>query len=95
MVGRLSRAANQIKLRGVERAFDEYIMDLIPERLKGEIASFDIKDPHTSEIIVAQGRRITIRHIKIMEKAGINKLTVPYEYLIGKIVSSKILNEIF
>src|SRR3982750_2142631 len=50
-------------------------LDLIPERLRGEIAPFEIKK--AGKLIVEKGRRITIRHIQLLEKAGIKKLEVP------------------
>src|SRR4030066_900741 len=42
------------------------MLTLIPERLRGDIASFDIKDKK-GNIIVQQERRITARHIKEIE----------------------------
>ena len=62
----------------------EFHIDLIPARLRGEIASFDIIVPKTGEMIVEQGRRITTRHIKTMEKSNMEDLVVPRDYLIGK-----------
>ena len=50
------------------------ILILIPQRLRGEIASFDILVPETGELIVEQGRRITARHIKQMEKCQMQDL---------------------
>ncbi len=70
----------------------EYHIDLIPQRLRGEIASFDIIIPETGELIVEQGRRITARHIKQMEKAMMKDLIVPRDYLIGKILAKNIIN---
>ncbi|MDH3342721.1 MAG: DNA-directed RNA polymerase subunit beta, partial [Gammaproteobacteria bacterium] len=52
--------------------------DLIPERLRGETAVFDIKAG--KDIIVEAGRRVTMRHIKELEKAKIKKLEAPVEY---------------
>src|SRR5690606_41288702 len=37
-------------------------LELVPQRLRGEIASFDITDGN-GKVIVEQGRRITARHI--------------------------------
>ncbi len=62
---------------------DAIWMDLIPERLRGETMSFEIKDPE-GNVIVEAGRRITPRHIRQMAKAGMEQLNVPAEYLIGK-----------
>ncbi|MFT0213647.1 DNA-directed RNA polymerase subunit beta [Pseudomonas sp. F1_0610] len=57
-------------------------LELVPARLRGEVAAFDIKDDE-GNILVEQGRRITARHIKQLEKAGISKLAVPVEYVVG------------
>ncbi|MBA2649127.1 MAG: DNA-directed RNA polymerase subunit beta [Legionella sp.] len=70
----------------------EYHIDLIPQRLRGEIASFDILVPETGELIVEQGRRITARHIKQMEKYKMQDLVVPREYIIGKILAKNIID---
>lgn len=70
----------------------EYQIELIPSRLRGEIASFDIIIPKTGEVIVEQGRRITARHIKEMEKAQMESLIVPRDYLIGKILAKDIID---
>ena len=52
-------------------------LELVPHRLRGEIAVFDIKDEN-GKVIVEQGRRITARHINQLEKAGIKELEVPW-----------------
>ena len=46
---------------------------LIPERLRGEIAVTDIQDKE-GKVIVEKGRRISMRHIRQIEKAGIKEL---------------------
>jgi len=65
-------------------------MELVPERLRGETATFDIKAG--SDVIVEEGRRITVRHIKKLEEAGVDKLSVPDNYLVGKILSKGIVD---
>ncbi|MGL5741753.1 MAG: DNA-directed RNA polymerase subunit beta [Legionella sp.] len=70
----------------------EYHIDLIPQRLRGEIALFDILVPETGELIVEQGRRITARHIKLMEKHQMKDLNVPRDYLIGKTLAKNIID---
>ena len=70
----------------------EYHIDLIPQRLRGEIASFDILIPETGELIVEQGRRITARHIKQMEKCQMQDLIIPRDYLIGKILAKNVID---
>jgi DNA-directed RNA polymerase subunit beta len=70
---------------------DSIWMDLIPERLRGETMSFEIKDPE-GEVIVEAGRRITPRHIRQMAKAGMQQLNVPAEYLIGKALARNLVD---
>lgn len=65
-------------------------LDLIPERLRGEIAPFEIKK--AGKVIVEKGRRITVRHIMMLEKANIKKLEVPADYVLGKVLAKTIIN---
>ncbi|MFP3342620.1 DNA-directed RNA polymerase subunit beta [Vreelandella venusta] len=60
-----------------------FSVELVPSRLRGETATFDIKDGE-GEVIVEEGRRITQKHIRQLEKAGLERLEVPMEYLFGK-----------
>ena len=64
---------------------------LVPERLRGEIASFDIKDKK-GKLVVESGRRITARHILQMQKAGLDTLYVPDEYAHGKTLAKDIVD---
>jgi DNA-directed RNA polymerase subunit beta len=70
----------------------DFHIELIPARLRGEIALFDIKLPGSKEILVEEGRRITTRHIKAMEKAKMKDLVVPNDYLIGKSLAKGIID---
>ncbi|VAW95144.1 DNA-directed RNA polymerase beta subunit [hydrothermal vent metagenome] len=65
-------------------------MKLVPERLRGEMATFDIKAK--TKVIVEEGRRITVRHIREMEKAGLTQLEIPDDYLLGKALTTEIIN---
>ena len=71
---------------------DGYSLDLIPDRLRGDIASFDLKDKKGKTIVEA-GRRITARHVRLLEEAGIKRLDVPREYLIGRTLAKNIIDE--
>ena len=66
-------------------------LTLIPDRLRGETATFDIKDKK-GKVIVKNERRITARHIREMEKAGLKELVVPAEYLIEQVVAKDIVD---
>jgi len=60
-------------------------MNLIPERLRGETASFDIEA--NGKVYIEKNRRITARHIRDLEKDKINSINVPVEYITGKVVA--------
>jgi len=66
-------------------------LELVPARLRGELSSFDIKD-NDGKVIVEDGRRITARHIRQLEKLG-SHLVVPREYLYGKVVAKDLVNK--
>ena len=68
----------------------EIKMGLVPERLRGETALFDIKLGRKT--IIEEGRRITAKHVRDMEKSTVKKLIVPTEYLVGKILSHDIID---
>ncbi len=67
-------------------------LDLIPERLRGQIATFDIKNK-SGKVIIEAERRITVRHIRELEKANIDNLDVTADFLEGRIVAHDIVNE--
>jgi DNA-directed RNA polymerase subunit beta len=67
-----------------------YQIDLVPERLRGEMAQFDIMD-NDGKAIVEQGKRINARHVRQMEAAGLTKLPVPDEYLYERITAEDIV----
>src|SRR5690554_3990202 len=67
-------------------------LELVPSRLRGDIATFDIKD-REGNVIAEEGRRITARHIKQLEKAGITELEVPTEYLYGRVLAKDLIDQ--
>jgi len=64
---------------------------LVPERLRGETATFDIKVG--KNVIVEAGRRVTARHIRELEKAEVKSLDVPFEFLYGKTIAHDVVDE--
>ncbi|MFI3245227.1 MAG: DNA-directed RNA polymerase subunit beta [Ferrimonas sp.] len=68
------------------------VMELVPERLRGETAVFDIKD-NDGNVLVETGRRITARHINQLQKGQVSQLEVPVEYLVGKVAGQDYLDE--
>jgi DNA-directed RNA polymerase subunit beta len=65
-------------------------LELVPSRFRGETAAFDIK--LGSKVIVEEGRRITARHVREMEKSKVKTVPVPEEYLVGKILAHDIVD---
>ena len=66
-------------------------MELLPERLRGETLSFDITDEE-GNVIVEKDRRITMRHVSALHKAGLREVRVPREYLVGKVVATDVVD---
>jgi DNA-directed RNA polymerase subunit beta len=64
--------------------------ELIPARLRGETAAFTIRVG--DEVIVEEGRRITARHVRVLEQKGVTRLEVPKDYLIGKVLAHDVFN---
>lgn len=69
---------------------DGFQFEVIPERLRGEVASFDINSG--KKVIVESGRKITARHIREMDKAGITSLEVSAEFVIGRVLSHDLID---
>jgi len=69
---------------------NDIVLDLVPERLRGETAMFDIKIK--SKVLVEQGRRVTARHIRELDNAGITSLKVTDEFIIGKVIANDIID---
>jgi DNA-directed RNA polymerase subunit beta len=67
------------------------LMELVPDRLRGETASFDIES--NGKTYVEAGRRVTARHIRQLEKDGVEHIEVPVEYIVGKVASKDYINE--
>ncbi|MFM4703820.1 DNA-directed RNA polymerase subunit beta [Aeromonas bivalvium] len=70
---------------GFEVKDGKLMMDLVPERLRGETATFDIVANGT--VVVETGRRVTARHIRQLEKDAITQIEVPVEYVVGKVAA--------
>ncbi len=64
---------------------NKLFMHLVPSRLRGEILNFDIV--FKEKIYVLKGKRITIKHIKKMERNNVNYIEISKEYIIGKILA--------
>ena len=65
-------------------------LELVPERLRGETLDFDLADG--DKVIVEAGKRITARHVKQLENAGVAALAVPDSYIVGHILSHDVVD---
>ncbi|HET7200745.1 MAG TPA: DNA-directed RNA polymerase subunit beta [Burkholderiales bacterium] len=66
--------------------------ELVPERLRGEVARFDFVDK-SGKPIVQKDKRITSKHIRDLETAGIKRMAVPNEFLIGRTLAHNVVNK--
>src|ERR1700757_896798 len=51
-------------------------MEFVADRLKGEVARFDITDKE-GNVVVEKDKRITARHVRQLEQSGTTHVTVP------------------
>ncbi len=65
--------------------------DLVASRLKGETAKFDLVDKD-GNVLVQQGKRITAKNIRDIAAAGIERLQVDPENLIGKVLAADVVS---
>ncbi len=66
-------------------------MELVPERLKGETARFDIAD-RDGKVIVAKDKRINAKHIRDLENAGLKLISVPEDFLVARTLASNVVD---
>lgn len=68
------------------------LFDLQPERLRGELASFDITAPE-GNVIVQKDKRITAKHVRDLQQSGMSSVNVPEEFLLGRILAKDIVDK--
>jgi DNA-directed RNA polymerase subunit beta len=66
-------------------------MAFVPERLRGEVARFDITDKN-GKVVVPKDKRITARHTRELEQSGTTHISVPEEFLLGRVVARNIVD---
>jgi DNA-directed RNA polymerase subunit beta len=71
---------------------NEIEFELLPERLRGEIARFDFATK-TGKVIVAKDKRITVKHVRDMQEAHLSKISVPQEYLLGRVLAHSVIDK--
>ena len=66
--------------------------ELVPDRLRGEIARFDIygKD---GKVVVPKDKRITAKHVRELEAAGVKMWAIPNEFVTGRVLSHDVIDK--
>src|SRR5438552_9453435 len=67
-------------------------LEFVPERLRGEMARFDVlaKD---GKVIVQRDKRITARHVRELSEGGVKRIAVPAEYIVGRALATNIVDK--
>ncbi len=63
--------------------------ELVADRLRGEVARFDIVDPN-GKLIVARDKRITAKHIRELDQAGVKTMAVPDDFVLGRVLAKNV-----
>ena len=66
--------------------------ELKPDRLRGEMARFDIVTKQ-GKLIVQKDKRITVKHVREMEQAALSKVTVTEDFLLGRALGHSLVNK--
>src|SRR3954463_5750108 len=69
---------------------DSVEFEVVPERMRGEIARFDISAK--GKQIVAKDKRITVKHVREMEQAGLTRIAVPEDFLLGRTLAHNVID---
>ncbi|OZB41087.1 MAG: DNA-directed RNA polymerase subunit beta, partial [Polynucleobacter sp. 39-45-136] len=66
-------------------------MEFVPERLRGQLASFDVLDKN-GVVVIQKDKRINAKHIRELEAAKTKNIVVPDDYLVGRVVARNIID---
>ncbi|MBN3802956.1 DNA-directed RNA polymerase subunit beta [Paraburkholderia sp. Ac-20336] len=66
-------------------------MEFVPERLRGEVARFDITD-RDGNVIVQKDKRINAKHIRDLDNAKTKFISVPEDYLLGRVLAKNVVD---
>lgn len=66
-------------------------MEFVAERIKGEVARFDITDKN-GNVVVEKDKRITAKHIRSLDASGTQYISVPEDFLVGRVVARNMVD---
>ncbi|TAH45654.1 MAG: DNA-directed RNA polymerase subunit beta [Betaproteobacteria bacterium] len=76
--------------------FDNFVLqpegvsfEIVPERLRGEVARFDITTGD-GKLIVARDKRITAKHIRELDQAGVKTIAVGDDFILGRVIATNV-----
>ncbi len=67
-------------------------LEFMPERLRGEMARFDVAGKD-GKVIVPRDKRITARHVRELTEAGVKRIAVPADYIVGRALATNIVDK--
>jgi DNA-directed RNA polymerase subunit beta len=66
-------------------------LEFVSERLRGEVARFDITDK-SGKVVVAKDKRVTGPPHRELEQTGTTHISVPEDFLVGRVVARNIID---
>ena len=66
-------------------------LEFVADRLRGEIARFDITDKD-GKVVVEKDKRITARHVRSIETSETKFINVPEDYLVGRMLARNVVD---
>jgi DNA-directed RNA polymerase subunit beta len=66
-------------------------MEFVADRIKGEIARFDVTDKN-GNVVIEKDKRITAKHIRQLDASGTQFISVPEDFLVGRIVARNMVD---
>jgi len=67
-------------------------LEFVPERLRGEMARFDIAGKD-GKVVVAKDKRITARNLRELSDAGVKRIAVPSDYVVGRSLAQNVVDK--
>src|SRR5213080_292928 len=68
-----------------------YNLEFVPERLRGEMARFDIHGKD-GKVVVPKDKRITARHVRELADGNVKHIAVPSDYIVGRSLALNVVN---
>src|SRR3989441_4778965 len=69
-----------------------YDLEFVPERLRGEMARFDIHGKD-GKVVVPKDKRITARHVRELADSNVKKIAVPSDYIVGRSLALNVVDK--